>query len=394
MIENILLALTVLILSAKLIGCLFERFGLDSSLGELLTGIIFGPSVLNLMHGKVIEPFAILGSVLILFLAGLKQRDIESLFHHKPAIKMGISLLVLTGVLMSAFFYYISPLFGVQLSIVQSLVLGLAFAIIDIGVPAKVLISKGLIGSPVGKITIHAAIINIIIGLFLFTLVTIFVKRDLFDAVFKFSGVFFFILITAFLVYGLAKLAKYAVRIHVEEAEFSLAITLVLALAYFTDAIGFSSVLGAFIAGVIIARMPFAETRSFLAKIESLSFGLFVPLFFVWFGLEIVLSEIFKHLALALLIFFTYIAIRFVIAFYYMKKYKLSMPALVSSSMLSVDVESLVILIVAMQLGIFSTDIALTLFAPSVFLSTLIIVVLVAVFSKLEQKRKLVEKEC
>ena len=69
----------------------------------------------------------------------------------------------------------------------------------------------------------------------------------------------------------------------------------------------------------------------------------------------------------------------------YLKKNKLKMPLLISSSMLSVDVESLVILMIALQLGIFITNIPLTLFAPSVLFSTLLIVILVSVFSKMEK---------
>ena len=388
MIGNILLILLLILVFAKLLGAIFEKIGLDSTLGELLTGIILGPSLLNIVHAESIEAFAIIGSVLILFVAGMKQQDIEKIYQDKPALKIGLTLLIVTGIIMTAFFYFIPAFFGIKFTVFQALILGLAFAVVDIGVPAKVLISKGLINLPVGRITIRSSIVNILVGLLLFTIATVFISPNLHDILFKAGGIILFLAITVGIVYFLTKISKFVMKLHIEEAEFSLALIMVLALAYITEVIGFSSVVGAFLAGVLIAKMPFAETRSFEDKIKSISFGLFIPLFFVWFGLEIHLAEIWKHIILAVLIFLAYASIRFFITYAYMKKYKLKMPALISSSMLSVDVESLVIIMVALQLGIFLTDIPLTLFAPSVFFSTFFIVLLVAIFSKIEKSVK------
>ena len=393
MIENILLILLLLLLSAKIIGGIFERLGLDSAIGEIITGIIFGSSVLNLISPESIKSFAIIGSVLILFIAGIKQENIKEIYKDKLAMKLGISLLITTTILMTLFFIFIPPYFRINLTLIQSIVLGLAFAIVDVGLPAKVLITKNLINTPFGRLTVRSAIINIILGLSLFTIVTMVLNINFIDIAIRLLGILAFFILAITLIYTLSKISKFITRIPIEEAEFSLAFLLVLGLAYFTEVIGFSSVLGAFIAGVLIAKTPFSETMSFSHKIKSISFGLFIPLFFVWFGLEINLIEIWNNILLALLIFITYIFIRFTITYTYIKRNKLKMPKLISSTMLSVDVESLVILMVALQLGIFATNIPLTLFAPSVFFSTLLIVILVSIFSKTEknisQKRKI-----
>ena len=83
MIENILLILFLLILSAKIVGSVFGRMGLDSSVGELLIGIIVGPSVLKLISPSSVEEFAIIGSVLILFIAGMKEQSVKKIFMDK-----------------------------------------------------------------------------------------------------------------------------------------------------------------------------------------------------------------------------------------------------------------------------------------------------------------------
>ena len=115
----------------------------------------------------------------------------------------------------------------------------------------------------------------------------------------------------------------------------------------------------------------------------------------MWFGLTIDLNEIWINLSLALLIFVAYVSIRFGITYWYLKVKRLSMPGLISTSLLSVDIESLVVLMIAVQIGIFASvgaDTPIALFAPSVLLSTLIVVVLVAVFSKIEKPSRITLK--
>ncbi|MBS3113079.1 cation:proton antiporter [Candidatus Woesearchaeota archaeon] len=393
MIENILLILLLLIITAKLLGGFFDKIGLEATLGELLAGLIFGPSILNWIHAESIEPFAIIGSVLILFVAGLKQEHIEEIYENTHALRLGIGLLILLMIIMSFFFYHIPQYFGINFDATQAIVLGLAFAIIDVGVPAKVLLSKKLMDGPVGKMTISSAIINIVLGLSFFTVITLFMNPLLEATILKVGGFLLFLGVAFGLVYFLSKITKFVLKMHIEESEFSLALVLVLALAYFTEVIGFSSVLGAFIAGVLVAKMPFADTRSFTDKIKSVSFGLFIPLFFVWFGLEIDLVEIWNNLGLSVLIFLTYASIRFISTYIYLRKVGLKMSGIISSSMLCVDVESLVILMIAIQLGIFTTNLPLILFAPSVFLGTFFIISLIGIFSKFEIKKKKVKAQ-
>ena len=96
---------------------------------------------------------------MILFVAGMKQQDIGEIYKDRPPLKIGLTLLFVTGILMTLFFYFVPRYFGLTFSWFQAFVLGLAFAVVDIGVPAKVLISKGLINRPVGRITIRSSII-------------------------------------------------------------------------------------------------------------------------------------------------------------------------------------------------------------------------------------------
>ena len=151
---------------------------------------------------------------------------------------------------------------------------------------------KGFIYTLLISTHFHYFLLFLHLGLSFFTVITLFMNPLLEATILKVGGFLLFLGVAFGLVYFLSKITKFVLKMHIDESEFSLALVLVLALAYFTEVIGFSSVLGAFIAGVLVAKMPFADTRSFTDKIKSVSFGLFIPLFFVWFGLEIDLVEI------------------------------------------------------------------------------------------------------
>ena len=79
--------------------------------------------------------------------------------------------------------------------------------------------------------------------------------------------------------------------------------------------------------------------------------------------------------------------IRFVTTYIYLRRNKLQAPLLISSLTTSVDIESLIVLMIAINLGFFSDSLPLNLFAPSVLMSTILIVILVAIFSKKELKK-------
>ena len=94
------LALAVIIAAAKLGGYLSVRIGQPAVLGELLVGIILGPSVLDLLHasyftdqhlGEVIHQMAELGVLLLMFLAGLDLHISDLLRSGKVASLAGPS---------------------------------------------------------------------------------------------------------------------------------------------------------------------------------------------------------------------------------------------------------------------------------------------------------------
>ena len=72
--ENLLLSFLAIYLFYIIIGELFERVGINELIGQITAGVILGGSLLNFVNPDLIEPFALIGSVLILYTAGINKK--------------------------------------------------------------------------------------------------------------------------------------------------------------------------------------------------------------------------------------------------------------------------------------------------------------------------------
>jgi len=87
----------------------------------------------------------------------------------------------------------------------------------------------------------------------------------------------------------------------VEEAQFSLAIIIILMFAWLAGQFGLSSIIGAFFAGVILSKSSVFENHTFVEKISSLSYGLFVPVFFAFTGSQLAFDNFGQNITRALI---------------------------------------------------------------------------------------------
>ena len=86
-----LLMLFLAFTAARLLGHLFQRFKLPVVVGELLAGAILGPQLLDLVHsGEILDTFAELGVIMLLFMAGLETHIEELLETRAAAIKVAV----------------------------------------------------------------------------------------------------------------------------------------------------------------------------------------------------------------------------------------------------------------------------------------------------------------
>jgi len=283
-----LLDLALVLISAKVFGELFERIGMPELLGAILAGFVLGP-VLGIVDITNIAGFGQVGLILLLFVAGFSEVDIAQMKKNKKAaLLVGIfgSLIPL------AVGYYLAQAFGFDVS--ASLFIGLALAATSISISLGAFIEAGKLNTRAGRTILGASVIDDILGLLLLAVVMaiattggfpsvgrwfeILLGMGAFGVLFVLGGMFFPILL------------QYSKKFEADEAQFSIVVVLIMLLSFFADKVGLSTVLGAFLAGVLLSRVPQLGTRRFLEKIGVVSEGIFIPFFFAWIGLQIVID--------------------------------------------------------------------------------------------------------
>jgi len=287
------LALAIIVVVAKASGYLSGRLGQPAVLGELLVGLLLGPTLLDMLSwpllgsGHLEETFhqlSHLGVLLLMFVAGLEV-DLKAMLQTgRPALLAG-SLGVITPVMLGAL---VALLFGFGLQ--ESLAIGLILAATSVSISAQTLMELGVLRSRVGLALLGAAVVDDVLAILLLSL---------FLAVATGSGggamavvwvlarmVAFLGLASALGALVLPRLLAFIGRLPISEG--LLAATFVVALLYSwaAEALGgVAAITGSFLAGVLIARSPLR--RSIEEGMHALTYAWLVPVFFVSIGLGV-----------------------------------------------------------------------------------------------------------
>ena len=158
---EILLPLALILVGARLVGRLSQRLGMPAVLGELVAGLILGPSVLGWIHpNEVLNAVAGIGVLLLMFIAGL-ETDMSALQQvGKPSIYSALAGVVLP------FFggYAVSMAYGLDTA--TSLFIGTALTATSVSISVQTLREMGRLQSKEGLIILGAAIIDDVLGIF------------------------------------------------------------------------------------------------------------------------------------------------------------------------------------------------------------------------------------
>ncbi len=269
--------------AAKILGELFVRMRQPAVLGELLAGAILGSYVLGIIESSPIyEALAELGVIFLLFQVGLETRTSDLREVGAPAVLVGVF-----GVLIPfAVGWWGFRLLGYPQ--LESLFVGTALVATSVGITARVLKDMDYLKLKSSRIILGAAILDDILGLMILALVVSLVKG-------AFNWIEFLILVLeaiAFVVFLLRigpliarKGAPSIVhRLKISDAAFAFAIVLCLGLSMLAEYIGLAAIIGAFMAGIVLA-----ETHEhFELQQKSSPVGSFLtPFFFVLMGTHI-----------------------------------------------------------------------------------------------------------
>ena len=290
---NFLAATVIILVAAKLGGYASIRLGQPSVLGELLVGIILGPTVLNMLAGwplfagddhlsASLTLFAEIGVILLMFLAGL-ELDLTDLLRSGRVAALAGTLGVLVPL---AGGFLTARLFGVET--VEAIFIGLALSATSVSISAQTLMELGVLRSKVGLGLLGAAVFDDILVVLLLSGASVVFGADDSGAsigIILLRMVLFLVGASAVGLYLVPRLMVRVEELPVSQVVPTAALVVCFLFAWASEALGgMAAITGAFMAGLFFARTPYAHQIE--SRLAALAYGLFVPIFLVNIGLQ------------------------------------------------------------------------------------------------------------
>lgn len=291
---SILLGLFVLLLGAKLGEEVMRRLGQPGVVGELLGGFIVGPYALNLVQpGETALVFAEIGVVVLLFTVGLEVRTDDLFAVGKPAILTAVLGMILPIVLG----------FGIAAAMgeapIASFFVGLALAATSIGITSRVLRDMGVLDRRFAKVIIGAALVDDILALVLIGLASGAAEGNLSAATLVTGVAGIGLVVLGFAAARRARGLPKTVFTWPLFADTPLvpAFLLMLAVALLAAGIGLAAIIGAFVAGLIVAETEAVHDLEHDFKPLA---SIFTPFFFAVTGAQLDVSALLDPAVLVL----------------------------------------------------------------------------------------------
>jgi Kef-type K+ transport system membrane component KefB len=295
---RVLLTLFIMLVAAKLMAELFERLRQPAVAGEILGGVVIGPSLLGwAAPSEITNLLAEIGVIFLLFTVGLETKP-ASIF------KVGTQAAVVAVLGVAA------PLLGGWLLMkawgstgIEALFVGTAMVATSVGITARVLSGMGLLDAPTARIILGAAVIDDILGLLVLAIVssiaagTVNYVEILTTAGLAIGFTAFVALVGAPVV---SRLAPRVERMRSGQGIFIFGLALCLGLSVAAAYIGVAAIIGAFLAG-----MALAEGAENNPKMHSQMGGVtefLVPFFLVNIGMQLRL-DVFRSSSVIVLCF-------------------------------------------------------------------------------------------
>jgi Kef-type K+ transport system membrane component KefB len=306
-----LTAVAVLLLVAHLLGRLAERLGMPAIVGELLTGVILGPSLLGHLTPGLIgwifpstpEQMHLLdavGQIGILLLVGLTGTHLDvAMVRRRKATAAKISLggFLLPLALGLPVGYLLSDWLSgtaVEDRLVFAGFIGVAMCVTAIPVIAKTLSDMRLLHRDVGQLTLAAGTIDDAAGWFLLSVVSMAATVGLSTGhVLKATAYLVGFVILAVVVGRplVRRVMRLADRSESHGSSIVTAVVVILAGAMTTQALGMEPVFGAFVAGILVG-LPAAANQAKLAALRTVVLSVLAPLFLATAGLRMDLTAL------------------------------------------------------------------------------------------------------
>ena len=285
-------SLAIIIIAAKIFGLGARKLKAPQVAGEIVAGILIGPSVLGLVqYSDFLGQMSEIGVMILMFTAGLETRISELKKTGAKAFAIacaGVFIPLVLGTLLYFGFYGTAP-WGSE-EFYKAVFIGLILTATSVGITVEALKELGKLSETVGTTIMSAAIIDDVIGIIVLTMVIGFkdpsqkVGRTL-----LMTGLFFvFCIAFGYVVYRLFKIYDRKHR-HTRRIPI-IGLAMCFGLSYIAERyFGVADITGAFIAGVILSSLKDSDYIS--RKMDISSYMIFGPVFFASIGIQNDLSS-------------------------------------------------------------------------------------------------------
>jgi Kef-type K+ transport system membrane component KefB len=304
------LALAIIILAAKAGGYLAVRLHQPAVLGELLVGLVLGPTMIDLFHlsfvsdpellHEEINDLAALGVVFLMFMAGLEV-ELDEMLHSGKASALSGTL----GVIVPLFMGAIAAVpFGYTDQ--SAWFIGIILTATSVSISAQTLLELGVLRTREGITLLGAAVVDdvlvlVVLSIFLALGGSATDEGSVIVIVAKMLG--YLALSAALGWFVLPGVVKWVDRQPISEGLTAIVLFITLVFAWSAEVMGgLAAITGAFIAGLGLGRSPLRDKIE--SKMRVLTYGFLVPIFFVSIGLEANLREITGSLLPFLIVLF------------------------------------------------------------------------------------------
>jgi Kef-type K+ transport system membrane component KefB len=315
-IMRLVIQLAAILIAAKLAGELFERFlKMPAVLGELAAGIVIGPFALGgvdfpfvgalfehvpaLSHEEDLNPIAHIpeplwaiaqvGSIVLLFIAGLETDLRQFLRYARPATLVAIGGVVLPFV----FGDVLTVVFGYAESFgdVKALFIGAVMTATSIGITVRVMSDLRRLGTPEGVTILGAAVLDDVVGILILTVVVALANTGDVSVgsigFIAFKTIGFWLALTGIGILASKHIARLLQSLKVSGAPVALSLALALLAAGLAESFGLAMIIGAFSIGLALSDTDLAHN---LEKPLMAVYAALVPIFFVVMGMLVDLS--------------------------------------------------------------------------------------------------------
>lgn len=279
--------LAIIIVFAKLFGLIARKLKAPQVVGEIIAGLLIGPSILGFVHQTdFLVQMAEIGVVLLMFSAGL-DTDLKELVKTGPvafAIACaGVFVPLLGGALLYMGFYGAAP-WGSD-EFYKAVFMGVILTATSVSITVQTLKELGKLKGKIGTTILSAAIIDDIIGIIVLTFVIGFKNPDSNPAEVVWNTVLFFVfaIILGFIIYKIFQKVdnRYPHTRRIPIIGLALCFVMAFAAEHF---FGIADITGAYVAGIILCSCK--DSTYIEEKIDINSYMLFGPVFFASIGLK------------------------------------------------------------------------------------------------------------